>query len=223
MPLPSSASVHKCIETVTNNDSADYFAKALADKLKKEKVADQYSDLLDDARKFADFIGQQSSGDNPWTGSFSERSSFQRYQTNLAETSAKMLTDKTIIFDFAVGDHAEILRGYSSNGAELSNEESGALDKLFNAWLAEKNMITKDGIIYEATDDGKIKQDAKGQDKRADADRLRQLITDKKEGFNQYIQSKNSAISINAVRHDHPEKAAEKKKEAATQEQQRPG
>ncbi|GGI93404.1 hypothetical protein [Legionella impletisoli] len=205
MPVPSSDSVRKCVEIITNPDAAEELVITLRQQLEKAKLASKFSELIEHAEQFADFVRLKSTQGDPWSGSLAEFTGFQQYQAALAELSIKELKHEDITFDVAISDGAEILRGYSTNGDPLSDEESEELDKLYNAWLAEKGMLTKDGIIYEATQDGRIKEEASGQAKRADAEKIRQLISDSKEGFSAYVKSKSSTTQITTIPRDYNE------------------
>ncbi len=88
---------------------------------------------------------------------------------------------------------------------ELSKETVDALDKLFNAWLAENYMISKGGVIYEGTKDGRIKQDEKGEKVRANPETLRNKISNKDAGFAHYVQKHNKSIHITVQEQPFPE------------------
>ena len=87
----------------------------------------------------------------------------------------------------------------------LDKETQDALDTLFNIWLAEHAMMSKDGVIYAATKDGHIKQDKKGQWVRANPDVLRRSICSQQDGFAQYVQKKNPSIRIILRENPYPE------------------
>ncbi|WP_133131156.1 hypothetical protein [Legionella yabuuchiae] len=199
MPVPSSDSVRKCVEIITNADAAEELVTTLKQQLEKAKLTSKFSDLIEHAQQFAEYVRLKSTQGDPWSGTLADFTGFQQYQTALAEISAKQLSHEKITFDVAISNDAEILRGYSSEGQPVGDEESEELDRLYNGWLAEKGMLTRNGIIYEATNDGRIKADTSGREKRADAEKIRRLITDPKEGFSVYVQEKNKAIQITTI------------------------
>jgi hypothetical protein len=166
--------------------------------------------MIDNVKKFADSVEDQKTQENPWSGEFTARSLFQAYQDSMAQNYVKDFANKSITFDFSISDNAEVLRGYNTDDGLLSDEESLPLDQLFNAWLADNDMLTKDGVIYQSTADGEIKQDEKGQNKRANAEKLRELIKDEKKGFSQYVSKKSSSTKMTPVEHPYGGKSAEK-------------
>jgi hypothetical protein len=87
----------------------------------------------------------------------------------------------------------------------LDKETQDALDTLFNVWLAEHGMMTKDGVIYAATKDGHIKQDKTGQWVRVNPDVLRRSIRSQQDGFAQYVQKHAPSIRITLRENPFPE------------------
>lgn len=202
--LPSSQSVQKCIEIITNPESAKAFVQALETQLKKAGVTEQFQSLIAVARTFADSIELQMPKFDSWSGKEPKvGSKFQNYQEGIAQQSAELFAGQEIRFDYALSDEAELLRGYSRGNEVLDEVTAKTLDKLFNAWLAEKGMITKNGTIYEADKNGQIIQE-KGQNKKADAEKIRELIIDKQNGFSEYVREKNASTIIEPVAHEHP-------------------
>ena len=215
--LPSTGSLEKCMEIITDPEAAKFFHQRLEEQFTKAKVSQQFSDLLNDTQKYAQSIGDQSPNSQAWSGQNPVvKSSFQVYQSKLATESVEKLSHQNIHFDFALSDDAEIIRAYTDdNGQAVSNDESQTLDSLFNAWLAEHGYLTKEGVICEANADGSVKKE-NNQNKKADAERVRELITDSKEGFTKYVESKSDSLKIEAVKHEHPSDAEKKSAQQAT-------
>ncbi len=194
MKLASGKSLEKCISILTTPRGAEYFEERVIEMLTKAKMIDKFHDLVEDVKVLTQSIVSDGSNTSAWSGSTGlDTTSFERYQKVLAERFVQQFKDREIVFDFALSDQAEILRGYTVDGEPISDEESKELDRLYNAWLAEKGMVTYKGVIYDSTSEGKIKQE-KGQNKRANAEKLRDLIRDKKEGLSTFIDSKNMVV-----------------------------
>lgn len=132
---------------------------------------------------------------------------FENYQEDLAAKAAKALgeTQVNVVFDYAISNASQFLRAYSSNGNALPEDTVAAMDKLFNAWLAENNMISKGGVIYEATEDGQIKTDANGNPVRADAQALREKIRSNAGGFQQYLEKNHAPVKVDIQQQPYPE------------------
>lgn len=205
------------MEIITEPAAAEFFHQRLDEQFTKAKVNQEFSDLLNDTQKYAQSMGDQSPNSQVWSGqSPVVKSSFKIYQAKLASESVEKLTSQNIHFDFALSDDAEIIRAYSDdNGQTVSNDESETLDSLFNAWLAEHDYVTKEGVICEANADGSVKKE-NNENKKADAERVRELITDTKEGFTKYVESKSDSLNIEAIKHEHPSDAEKKSAQQAT-------
>jgi hypothetical protein len=206
IPIPSSASLKKCMEIITNPDAAKAFVDKLCSQLDKAKLRGKFESLIEDIKAFAAAVGKGNPSGDAWSGREPLQTSvFNNYQDAIATSSADIFANQDIRFDFAISDEAEILRGYSIDGKVIEPEEAKELDKLYNAWLAEKGILTKDGVLYEATSKGEIKQE-KGKNKRISEEKIRGLISDTKSKFADYVRSKNDTIQVKTVARDAPEK-----------------
>ena len=76
------------------------------------------------------------------------------------------------------------------------------MNQLLLAWLGKNQLINKDGIVYEATASGDIKQQD-GKQVMANPDVLRQQILDEKTGLAAYIQQNNKEIELTLYSHDY--------------------
>ncbi len=158
------------------------------------KVLDDFKDNV---------VAQRSrSSDASWSGK-PVLTDFMNLQRNLSEEAITDIADKVldteIQMDFAIhDDDSRLVRHYSVGGEEITPDMVGSFDNLFNAWLARHNLISKDGVIYEGTEenDGNIKQSAAGTLVKAKAEDVRKLIEDKDEGFQQYMQEMNKEIQL---------------------------
>lgn len=130
-----------------------------------------------------------------WAGQ-PPKTPFQLQQDSLVARAAKVLSEGTLvrlILDIALSNTAELLRGYSQEGAPLDEETLAVIDKLFNAWLAQDELVSKGGVIYEGTTEGDPKTDAQGNPIRANATELRQKIP---EEFNSYAKKYNFEVTV---------------------------
>lgn len=196
---PSSETFAKCIKTASTPEAAEALREqgtARLDAIKGEKPVQQMIDILSN---HLDNVKRASVTGDVWAGK-PLANSFDKYHEDLAAKAAKIVGEKStnMTLDFALSNKSELLRGYTSNGNLLDKKTESAMDKLFNAWLAENNMISKGGVIYEGTKDtaakDHIKQDNEGNPVRADAKLLREKINDG--SFEQYVQKKNKDAHI---------------------------
>ena len=176
------------------------FDKAFASMLDKEAVRRVSEEL----HAHADYVILANSGNDVWAGK-QPSTLFQNYQQGLASRAAKMVADKTITLDVAISDKSELLRGYSEGGLPLDEKSVLAMDKLFNSWLAENNMISKDGSIYQGTAEGQIKQDDRGNPVLVEPETLRDALGSQEDGFEQTVQKKNSSVEVIVQQQKYPE------------------
>ena len=117
--------------------------------------------------------------------------------------------------DFAISDLAKLIRGFSADGKALNEALLNTLDKLLNAWFARNNLISKDSVIHEGNEQGEILKDAAGQPKKAQVERVKQLILDNKEGFKQFLEEKGIKAEIQQHKFPEQKPAAQKAAVAA--------
>lgn len=217
MPLPSNKSLYAAMEVASNPESARYFRDRFIERLEKEKMLDRSKAVVAEVKKFAEYVEyKQKSSGGPWGGVLLP-SEFKNFQRNLAASAVGNIKERDILFDFAINENSELLRGYSSGGKALDELTNAELDKLFNAWLAENNMISKGGVIYEADEAGEIKYDKAGNPQKADPDELKQKVHDKSSGFKRFVHERDEDVELNVREHAYPkEKAPEA--EAPTRE-----
>ncbi|WP_133128650.1 hypothetical protein [Legionella nagasakiensis] len=221
-PLPSALTLEKFMEVATRADTAQYGYELFQARLQEAGVLDRSSKILEEMARFVYYREQQTKTSvDAWLGE-RQLSTIQQFQFNLAAEAAHHISDKSITFDFAVSDAAELLRGYSSNGQELDAETVEALDKLFNAWLVENNMMSKGGVIYEMDEKGNVKKDTAGNPVKADAEKLKELIQDTHRGFEAYVHNKNDDVMVSTRQHAYPEQKVEEKVTAETEQEQAP-
>ena len=218
--LPDAEAITQAMQLSTTAEAATYLYEEFEQLIAKAKLLTQEAVIRvkDILKIHADNVGlaAQDNG-NVWAGK-PPSTNFKKFQDELVKDASKFINEqaaKDINLDFAVSNNSELLRGYSSNNEPLDPKTVDAMDSLFNAWLAEKMMICKDGVIYEGVYDKegqlKIKQDASdnpgSEGVRANAVNLRQMITSA-DGFQQYVHQHNKSAKIVIQERDYPGQAA---------------
>jgi hypothetical protein len=205
--IPTPDALNKVLEVVGNKfETLQYFATNLHASLEKSGLVKECKQLLQEVENLvANAQFREDNKGNPWLGDTSQmpainETDFNLFQKFLATTSATELKGKEVILDCALSDSAEFLRAYSNaKGELLEDEELNAMDTLFNAWLAENDMISKGGVIYAGTTNGDILEDKKGKPVVVPAEKLRAML-DAGE-FAQFVQKKNPEAQVNVRLH----------------------
>lgn len=202
-------------------EAAEYLGDRFTDILVANKMEEQCKEMLAQVKDFVQYVKfKEAATAQPWSGEVASSTDFQNMQANIAtDTSNKLqgiiaATDN-LKLDLAINDNAELLRGYSGNGEAMDPETVVALDKLFNAWLAQQNLVTKNSTIYEVNDQGEIKTDAKGNARKANPERVKALIADRQQGLVSYLAKKG--ITMVAQQHPYPTPQVEQQKQEAVQ------
>lgn len=206
--LPNKQSLLNIMEVVTTSEAAIYFKEQFEKKLRLTKMMDTCQPVLEKVSEFVDNVCLSDTRKNSWSAGSSNEvlTDFQNLQQKLAETSMQQVLEQVedgLQLDIAISDLTQLLRGYSSEGVPLNNELLIALDRLFNAWLAEKGMISKGSVIYQCDENGEIKKSSTGEPLTVQADRIRQLIEDETQGFGTYMLEKGKPVTV--VQHQYPE------------------
>lgn len=205
--MANQASLLNLMSVVTLPDVADYLVSQFEKRMNETKSEKEYAEVYDKLKEYRDFVVEvkgQARG-KPWDGQWkpvdSKESDFVNWLEFLAKKAAAGIQEQKVQFDFAISSVTDLLRGYSANGQPLSEEKVAALDKAFNAWLASEHMISKQGVIYESTPDGKIKEDKQGAPIRKNPEELDKLITEKLPEH----AKKNNKLEIVPVKQAFPE------------------
>lgn len=216
-PLPDKDALLACFKFP---EAADYFLEQF-EKILKEAGSDVYKKSEPILNKIREFVKnthyQRDTRGFPWDGDMQMRTDFQNLQHHLAEAAVRTITAiiKGIVkMDVAVSSVAQLLRGYSEEGVSLKGVPVDSLDKLFNAWLAENNYLSKGSVIYQANEHGEIVKDKAGNPLRADSEKVLQLMNDDKKGFGKFLGDRGLEIVVQ--QHQYPEQApaADKRHEA---------
>ncbi|WP_419419988.1 hypothetical protein ACNVED_01375 [Legionella sp. D16C41] len=216
IPAPNKDAILKALEVASlTPEAAAYLYKRLSDTLSKVNI-EASDEVIKRVGKFVKDVNYRfDNRADSWGGNLKAiRTDFQNAQYNHGISSLKdvssTLTDGNIKMDFAINDEAQLLRAFSIDGQPLDAQTATALDNLFNAWLAENEMVSKDSVIYESEADGHTKVDKNGKAIKADAERVRQLIADRDQGFGQYLTDKlqrhvdDKNLTASVQRHNYP-------------------
>lgn len=198
--LPSKKSLQSAWNIASTPEAAQYLAQEFSNKLKAVGVHENFSEIDKQFFSHAEHVDktfQAAHSGSEWQGKEPE-TNFHAYQNQLADEAVQFGQEKDVTFDYAISANAEIVRRYHSEGQPLSDSETSQCDTLFNAWLAKYNMVTKNGTIYESNAAGEIKKDQAGNDVRADAIRLKQLVKDDTHGIERFVKEKNSGLTLSA-------------------------
>ena len=193
--IPSQATMDKILATVTTVEGAEYSLARINEKFMSSRVIDpaKLTLFFDEYEIFVDYVRlQRESHGNPFLGDLPASTGFQTFQKNLAAKVARLIDKTAITFDFAISERSKLIRRYHSKGEPL---DPSVMDTLFNAWLAENNMIIKDRVVYEVTDSGKIKQDKDGP-VRVSPDKHLDLVESKDKGYAKYVHKQNAKVNL---------------------------
>lgn len=125
------------------------------------KTPELRDNIINAVQRFAELIKFKFlTKGQPWAGDRVETSKDKNLQNNIADAALKDLNDAAgnrlpqVVINFAVGKDGHYKRAYTSDKAEINNDKTSALDKIFSAWLASKDLLIKDGFIFNANDQG---------------------------------------------------------------------
>lgn len=215
--VPNSTALQLATEVSgSSKEAADYFAEQFKKILINSKMLNkpEAQEMLARVEDFAKYVGfKLSLSTQPWSGEQGKPSDFKNMQDQLAKDASAFVTENikgNLKLDFAINEKGQLLRGYSVDG-EMVNDPNRieALDKLFNAWLAEHNIVSQGSILYESDING-VKQNP------ANAEKIKNLIKGVDNGFASYMGKKNNH-SIQIENHEYP-KAQEQVKPQTTQQ-----
>lgn len=220
-PLPDAETFKNAMCVATTEEAATYLYHSAMELFTKVKMLghEAIQKMAGVLRENAHNIELLTKDDGAsWTGK-QPAIGFKKFQNELASEAAKLIGEyaaEGIDLDFAVSNNSELIRGHSSNGKEIDPGTVDAMDNLFNAWLAENHMINRGGVIYEAmTERGREGEIKMGPDEqgnpvgvRADAERLRQMVMDKDNGFEHYVHQHKKSMLITVYQQPYPEPQA---------------
>lgn len=217
--LPSKESLLDAMAVAqTSVEAAQYLAQRVREKFTDARVLDKYQDIMLKVEEFAQYTAfRLNSTAQPWAGEQAQVSDFKNMQQNFAKDAVNDVLGYTadgqdVQFAIAISDDSRFLRGYSVDGETMEKAEVSSFDKLFNAWLAEHNMISKDSTLFMADDNGSLIKDKAGNPIKADPQQFQQLI-DSNQGYSSYLAQKGIAITSEQVPYPGSAQEAQKQQE----------
>ncbi len=215
VPLTSEiSSAMKVAETSV--EAAQYVVERLTKILTETKMLDKSGDLLTKVRDFAKYVDfKLRANSQTWSGESSKTTDFKNIQDHMAADAVKTIKGQAqgnVKLDIAIDATGKILRAFSTNGVQIKDAVVvESLDKLFNAWLADHNIVSKASTLYESNEKGEIKQDANGE-VTANAERIKKLMNDPANGITHYAKEKGLELKVD-MNHTYPaEKGTESEK-----------
>lgn len=207
----------------TSVEAAQYLATRFKEILTGAKMLEKYADVLKSVETFAQLTEfKLLSRGQPWFGQVVDTTDFKNMHANIGRDVAESLKNmgqgiaENVTFHFAVNDQAEFLRGCTSGGKPLDSKAVEHWDKLFIAYLAENNVITKGTTLYQSDEHGQIKLDEQGNQLNANPAQLKALISDPQKGFEKYVVSKG--IPITCQQQEYPSVQKDVQAQMAVQE-----
>lgn len=196
--VPDSNQIKAIMKLVERSpEGADYFCQRLETSFKNAGVLDKpvFNSMLDRVSSFRDQVRFNSElGADPWAAQNISATVYKDFHVHLAALAGievKHQLSGDLGVEVAVGNDGKILRAFIDGDQPISDTNlQEALDKLFNAWLAENNIKTKGSVLYEATIDGKIRQKEGGGDMVADAKKVEALLRDANKGLQSYFEER---------------------------------
>lgn len=213
--VPLSAEISAAMEVAKTSDEASkYVVQRVTAILTATKMLKKSGDLIKKLEDFAQYVDFKSRvSPQIWSGHVGKSTDFKNMQEHIAEDAVKAVkahTQGDIKLDMAISVAGEILRGYSAGGQQIKDPVIlEMLDKLFNAWLAENNIVSKASALYEANAKGEITHDANGEVK-VNSEHIKQLMNDPEKGLVKYAQEKDFALTID-TNHAYPAEQVVKK------------
>ena len=171
---PSQQAYREACRVASTPKSANYMV---------ENVRKNIPELLPLTEEYRDSVHAQRNRESPFPPKSADKqaitvlSDFENYQKNLCNTGLQVLLKNItgeIKIDWAASDLAEMVRRFQENGEEFGPESAAAMDKVLNYLLANKNMVSKNGEIYEAND-GTIREVA-GKPVKADKEKIAEVM-----------------------------------------------
>ncbi len=215
--VPLSSEISEAMKVAeTSVEAANYLVERFIAIVKETKMMDKAGELVSKLQDFAKYVDfKLNSSAQPWSGEMGQPSGFENMQDRMGSSAietVKTHIHENVQLDMAINDKAELLRGFSSQGEALKDPVIvDALDKIFNAWLAKNNVISKDSSLYKVDINGKILKDANGQVK-ADVEQVKKLMNDPEKGLANYAESKGLDMTVDNS-HAYPTQSSAKPKE----------
>lgn len=217
--FPTTTEIKSAMEMASGSVEAAEYLNAQVKKLAEQskflaKNPELKAKVINAMQQFSDYVSFKNTVQGqPWAGQSVEVSEHKNFQNNLADEAIKQVTNKTqnIRMDYAIDEKGHYVRGYSANGEMVSSEAASALDRVFNAWLANNNLVIKGGFIYP-TDASQIESN------RLSAEQVRALISEK--GLTSFMEQKGIQVEMKLREYPGARKEAQTKQDVTAAVQQ---
>jgi hypothetical protein len=197
LEMPQTEALAKIMElSGTSMKAIKYFLAKFKERLTDPKMLEQYSGVQKKLQEYADLSERKLRPRTEiWSGKAGAATDFKWMHKNIKSDEEESIISEGIpsdvILDVAIGDGAELLRGYSSGGKALDSNLVDSFDKILNACFAEGNVVSQGSILYQSDEHGQIKLDDQGNQVRATSAQLNVLI----EGFEKELASDGIPIT----------------------------
>jgi hypothetical protein len=194
MTLPSKEAVVSVMELAERTpEAAEYVCYRFEAILIAEKALAQFSELMEGMRAYAASVLQQMTFGNFWKSEsipsiFANREQQQISAATPPKAADAPRTTLQVVMRVILGEEGQLERRYASGGKKLDDANRTYMDSMVKGWIAEEKMIRHEHVMYEATDDGQIKKDAKGQPICVSQDVLREKLQSQDRGLVAYIE-----------------------------------
>lgn len=163
--------------------------------------------ILDAVDEFAELVTYKFPQDGQaWTGKLPSSSSVESMHSGITQQAVNKLSEKKlpgIRFDYAISEIGHFVRGYASTekgASQLDETTVDSLDRLFNAWLANKHGVaTRDGNFFKMNAEGHI-----DESKKMTAAEVEELLADSAQDFKDYLVESKFNTEIVSRQRDYP-------------------
>lgn len=200
-------------------EAARYLAQRFREILTEANMLDKSKDILEKVEDYAKYVEYKLLlKAQPWSAEIGDKSDFGNMQRNIGDDAATKIKaamengqiNGEIKLDIALNDLAQLLRGYSVDGKPMDPKLVDLMDKLFNSWLAENEIISQGSTLHECDENGLAKEQT-AEEKQRTVEKIKELISNNQEGFAKYLKDKG--ITINIQQHKFPEARSEAEKQ----------
>lgn len=201
-------SIYKAMKIATK--TGDYLVSRVSKQLQNlgEEFQQAGQAVIKELKEFAKEQSLSSIGGNVWSGEFSPLINKVKEGIDIAKEVKEQIQDAAVKIDVALNDASELVRGFSSSGKALTGKLATSFDNLLNSWFAKNGLLSMASVIYEADEDGKIRENAQGKPVHAEPSKVRQVLN----GFQKYLKS--LGIQANLKQHQMPQPQTEAQKAA---------
>ncbi len=200
----NSENLSKCFNLLSNIELVNYFEQQF-EKLKfSEEVSQSVKEYVKIVKNMNLPNKNRDIQNNIWDGNAIVDNKFNKYYANTAEELSTIFNKQTkeIDMQFAMNDDAEFLRGYVQENDELTEEEITALDSQLIAWLADEQLISKGGVIYELPENSTV-DDVNENTKHVNHQKFISLLKNK---FVKHLKHNNINLRIQEQKYPEPQK-----------------